>query len=710
MGSYEINVLSVERSQESFDAMNSYELMNILPKIAKSCKINVETMNSFYDMYYEYTSPPDINYMIENIIDYILKDKKFIPRIFIDLQASGKNPWNFYMTKTAPQGSIRTFLTSYKKVYLEVQGNKVNLMIPRGQEIDILDINGIKMKNIKSIYLTTRFYNLQKEFKSSYKYFYIPKKYEEERILIPIELDVKDTEFMNSINEFYNIFPNKFYSYLQFLTILLENNLYNHYINSFIENNQQYILDIKTKKKILFDKVENRNKIALEVIKDNLMKDLIRKYYPKIYLKYFKIIDIINHKTILNSMGNNENIFINDKYKLLLEYKNAYHLNRCPHVSLVRNFRNTSNINKKLIFFNELKNEYIKDIENEKTMYTCRKCNFNMICPHVIIMWKMLLENASMYEIREKLDSFKLRGTEDDKHQNFCKICREVLFDANFEEIQGETYKIIYKDIYNYLWADILLIFPTLRFNTRVNIYNFSSTIVFALLSVITKSKIPDIVNEINIYFSTEKISNNLKFYLLLYVYGYILNLIRVNKSDNNSIKINLEEKVKGNNVSNYAEVILKRFSILHRSIFNIITIQDIETIFTNIYTELAKSDLDFVLKSVNNQLMIIFNEVLINTTFNYSFNIAIITNYINIDEVDNINFIDYELIIEKVLGTKIKAIANGTEVNNYTKVYQPDYLIPVVENYLKMIKKDKIDLYDISENLKGRRIVEPAA
>ena len=83
----------------------------------------------------------------------------------------------------------------------------------------------------------------------------------------------------------------------------------------------------------------------------------------------------------------------------------------------------------------------------------------------------MIMNNASDIEIRTKLDSYRQKN-DNENHQDFCKICSEVLFDSNYEEIQTETYKILYKDIFKYLWSQTLNIFATLKITPKMNIFD----------------------------------------------------------------------------------------------------------------------------------------------------------------------------------------------------------------------------------------------
>ena len=711
MGSYDINILSVEKAAQSFEEMGSYDLMNILPKIARKCKVNIETMNSFYDMYFDYVIPPNIDNIKEILLNYILQDKKMIPYIVLDLESKGTEPWAYYIPKDRPKDTIRLTLLERTKVIVDKGSKTLPLIMPRGQVIDIKSINLIDTKLVKSMYLTLKYYNDKREFTSSYKPYCnerITHSLEEKKYLIPIEFDIDTQEFISMVNNIYKIYPSIFYSKYQFMTITLLNNIILDFLKSLTidDLNTNFITEIKKQRQTIIDTIGNQNSKANEIIKDYIIKDLIRMNDNKIYSQFLSEINIISYNDIFNKMDRKQIEYIMNKYSLLQMFKESMRLNICPHLQLIRKFRQERNINMRMKLYTEIKDGFISNVSETQKFHTCRRCKFNIICPHITTTWEMVMNNISEIEIREKLDSYRNKNDKS-QYQDFCKICNEVLFDANYEEIQSETYRILYKDIFNYLWSQTLNIFATLKITPKINIFDFSSNVVYGILPIITRSKIPEINNEMNRYIEVDELNVKFKCYILLYIYAYILNMIRVSL-DNPSmgyINIKLEEPIKGNNISNYANAMIERFTTIHRSLFNQLVAVDVGEMLITIYTELAKSNSVFSMKRSNNLEAAIFNEIIKNTIFNYSFNIALITDYINIDDSSNINIEEYESIVEKILGMKISAIARGTEINNYLKVYQPNYNISVVEKYKNIIKRNKIPLEEISNILKGRSI-----
>ena len=150
----------------------------------------------------------------------------------------------------------------------------------------------------------------------------------------------------------------------------------------------------------------------------------------------------------------------------------------------------------------------------------------------------------------------------DNRFVSFCKICHDELFDANYDEIAGElsSYKIIYSELYKFTWSKIFEIFPTIKFNPRISPFDFGLYLLYAVFPLLIKSRIPTVEVAVNMYVQTNELSPKLKICLLCYIYGYILNMIRVYiaNPDPRYVKIVLDEGVTSRNTSKYAEIILK--------------------------------------------------------------------------------------------------------------------------------------------------------
>ena len=705
--SVEINVISVETDYVDIIKLTDYERLITLIKIAKVCKIPTESMLAFYDMLYEYKPPPNISSVKEILLNYILQDSHYVPYIILDIHSKAKQPWEYYVPKDPPKNTIRLTLLYRKKVMVDNGITILPLIMPKGQVIDIKNINQKNLNLIKSMFLSVIFHNSQHTHFSITKLHTFP---EYSLDIHPVHFDKTIEDFISLISDVTNIYPKIFYSPYQFVAINAFNNISNNLIEFLGTQNEisaSFIHDLKSKKDYILRSIVNSKNKAKEVIKDYIIKDNIRIYFINTYNKYRSVINTIDYMFVLNNMKNEDKNYVLNEYNRLIEFKTSTRANKCPHLELVKNFRHKQNIIDKKYFYEKLE-QFIANPEEEKKWHTCRRCKFNIICPHIRISWQMIFKNEPALDIRHRLDWY--RGKYDkSQYQDFCKICHELLFDANYEEIEGETYKIIYKAVFKYLWSQVLNLFPSLNFSPKVNIFDFGSIVVYGILPLITRSKNPEVINQMNRYLesSEEHLDIELKGYIILYVYAYILNMIRFNNSnpEHKNVQITFNDESKGTNISNYADVVIKRLVTMHRSTFAQLTTINLGETLITIYTELAKSDSIFTLKRVNNLELIIFDEIIYTTIFNYSFNIATLTDYIDVTILTDTDLVQYEKMVQNILGMNISDIAKGTKSNNYLKVYQPNYNDPSTNLYLDIMKTDKITLEDITKMGRGRTI-----
>ena len=701
-----INVLSVEVSFKGLDSLNDYEMMEILKKMAYNCKVDKEDMRGFYDMYYGYIKPPNINSFKEIIIGYVLKDPKFTPYIELDLSVKSTQPWDYYVPKDPPKGTIRITLLESKKVLVQQSNSKViPLIMPKGQIIDIKSINMLNMDSLNSMFKTVEYYNMKQNVFSLYKLKCMPQKLDvhRSRYSRSVTLSPLAEHFISEINNINTVYREHFNSEYQFISSTMSQKLFLSYMD-YIKNDN---IDTTTLQKLKTTHEYNLKSIIIgnnkskEEIKNYIMKSLIKMHFPKVYKMYRSH---VNYKDMFRKLDSKSINLIEREYKMREDFQNAMAENKCPHLEILRKFRLAKNFKTKRKWYLELK-PFIANPEETKQMHTCKRCKFNLICPHITRSIEGILNNVPGMEIRDKLDDYR-DLMDKSEHQSLCKICTEVLFDTNFDEIQGETYKLIYVEVFKYLWSQALNIFVTLVITPKVNIFDFCSIIVYGILPIITRSVIPQIKNQMNQYIQSGELTPDFKVSIIMYVYAYILNMIRFNISNpkNTYVQIQLEENIKGKNISNYAEAIVSRFMTIHRSLFNQLGDFNVSELFITIYTELAKSDSIFAMEQVNSLEAVIFNEVIKNTIFNYSYQIATIMGKVDTNN-NELNIFEYEDMVNEILGMKISDIARGRANNTYLQVYQPSYDIPAVKKYQSIISKPKLKLKDLPRLSKGRSI-----
>ena len=700
-----IRIINVEKGYKDLITIDDYDLRELLTELSEGCNLKLSEMLSFADSIYNYKIPPKIDSFKENVINYILTDQKMIPHIQLDLITKGNKPWEYYVPKSEPKNSLRIRLTSRKKVSFTYLDQKVFLIMPEREIIDILKINSIDISDYKSLYLTTKYYKDQNNsaLEKDKKYDKVVVSYENK--MIPVELDYNYQVFVSDINSVYkNKYSNIFYSEKQFIAdtdISLFQGLidfvYNKEIdpyllsklkNDYIDKEQTYINNINRYK------AENKNAS---------IKYLIKKYFPDTYnmnprnnyLQMFRQINDKNQKLILK------------EYDAIMEYKKMSKNNNCIHKVLVRDMRNARTVKEKKYKYKDILSLIANPNEKNK-MHTCKKCSFNIICPHITETIKIIFNNGSQDDYDRALEKYK-NPIIVSEFESFCKICNEKLYDFNFEEIREETYNITFKEIFKYIWSQGINIFSNLKVTPKINVFDFCSFMIYNILPIMTKSKVIIVSEEINNFLKTNELTVSMKGIIIMYIYGFILNMIRVNitNPDKTYVRVRFSDMEKEKDISKYADEIVKKFQTIHRSVFNQLTNTDIGQNLIDIYIELASSNISFSIKRINSLETIIFNEIIQDTIFNYSLYISTLTNFIDIPRDEIISITDYENIIEKILGTTVTSLANNPKKNTYLNVYQPDYENEKsVQIYNTIMKKEKLNFSDLKQIQRGRSII----
>ena len=699
-----INVLRYENNSINLESLNTLELMDILKKMSYNCKIDDENMRGFYDMFERDNKPPSINSFDEILINYILSDSDSIPYVKLDVSVNSTQLWDYYTPKDVPVDTVRISLLQPKRVLvLRDNDTTIPLIMPRGQTVDISSINLIKVDEIRSIFNTVKHRQIKKRMYPNHGlirqisglYTPEPLKY--------IELDEYMNHFVNEINSVSPIYGKGFTSIYQFISTTLSRNLILKYINYIHEDKidptilQHLRMDTDFRKKNALNNI-NRSK---EEIKSFALKNLIKTHFPQTYYPHNPR---NTYHDLFKQMSDKSIAFIQREYEVQEDYKLAVDANRCPHLEILRRFRLTKDFKMRRKWYLELK-PFISNPSETKGYHTCKRCKFNIICPHITQSIDSILNNVPSIEIRDKLEWYRNK-MDGGKYQYLCRICSEVLFDINIEEIQGETYKLLYKDIFKYLWAQTLNIYSTLHITPKVNIFDFCSIIVYGILPIITRSSIPEIKHKMNLYLHTGDFDIEFKIYIVLYIYAYVLNMIRFNISHSKStyVQIQLDENVRGRDISNYAKVVVARFLTIHRPLFSQVADIDSANLLITIYTELVKNDSAFSMVIVNSLETIVFNEVVKNTLFNYSLRIATMTGKVDIKNSE-LSVSNYENMVNDILGMRILDISRGKVKNTYHKLYQPSYDRPEVKLYQSVLSKSTIKLKDLKLINKGRSI-----
>lgn len=692
-----INVISIQQVFQDLSDIRDVDRHYLLEDIAKSLPIERETVLAFDVMYYDYKSPIKVNSFKELLIEQVLLSKNYTPKVKLDLTAKGNEPWVYYIPKEIPKNTMRTVLPIKKKILYDSGDKEKYIMAPKGQIIDVININGLQIKdNLKSMFMSVKF---------GKEYYYTKNKNKincnniiisnEKTMLTSIKLDSNYESFINNFKDFVN-FPDKYYYEESFVSNVISNNL----LNPLLQFLDESYVDNKYIKMLINQKENDIKRVAIQKEKDK--KNVELKIYSNIIYNNFgdkyKIKGRLS--TILSNLPRDVRKYVEDEYRKKVIYNQSIINNKCPHVKIYQKMNKTKSFIQKKKLLEELET-YMQNPNEVKKHITCKKCKFNIICPHLYIMTKLQISNRSGMSIRQALHTY-VDPLIDNKYKSFCKICHDEIYDANYDEIQSEfaSYKVIYTEMYKFTWSKLFEIFTTLKFVPRINPFDFGLYILFAIFPLLVKSKIPTVEIAINTYIQTSELTPKLKIIVLCYIYAYILNIIRVYISDPNPryVKIILQENISSRNTSKYAEAILNRFNGMYRSIYNLTEGINIQELFTEIYMNIAQVGKNFFLETTGNVDAIVFNKIIHNTTFNYAFHIGALLKDIKISIKPTV--VDYEKSIEDILGKTVNSITRGINRFDYSNIY-----IPKTDESITRIYDKELTIKNVMKSMKGRAI-----
>lgn len=665
-----INVISVQQGLQDLSDVRDLDRYDLLTQMAKETKQDKETMLAFDEMYYDYTPFPSVKTFTDILLRYVLLQKKYTPTIKMDLDAQGNTPWAYFIPKEIPEGVVRTTLPVRKRVIVEYGSEKpTTVIIPEGQLVDIIKINNKDVKKfIKSLFLTSEYVSIYSSQKN--KNLINCNKIKESRLLIdlkPIKLDPNYNGFLKSFKDF-NIFRDNYYFEESFVSDIIRLQLRQF----FIEYIEDYNIPEEAYTKILNEKKNTEKYVALtkeknkNIVTKSIYINIIRNNFQDKYRTTGRL------SSILSELPKDVRKYVDDEYTKKTTFIQATVDNKCPHVKIYKDMNKKVALKDKARLLRQLE-PFMANRNERHKFITCNKCNFDIICPHLYKFIKLQIDNRAGMSIRRALEMY-IDPLIDNHYISYCKICHEDLFESNYDEIETEftSYKVIYSELYKFTWSKCLEIFTTLKFNPKISPYDFGNYIVFSMFPIFIKSKHTLTNQEINVYVQKGQVDPLLKVIVLCYIYGYLLNVIRAYIADPSTrfIKITLDEGISSRNVSKYAEAFLRRFEGIHRPIFNQVGDVNIQELFLEIYTYIAKEGKNFSIETTSNTNALVYYKIINNTTFLYALHIANLLNYVNMGLKPTVD--EFEKLIEKVLGKTVSSIVHGHKQFNYSDIYIP--------------------------------------
>lgn len=513
-----------------------------------------------------------------------------------------------------------------------------------------------------------------------------------------------ETKYLDIFNKYIPIKINNYYSDSTYTTLknLAFLDIYN-YIKLYGEDNEYVSIKLKEIQN-KFNKLQEINLNQISLIQNKLKLNKYELICKKIFPNLFNI----THKDNLFNKSVPFNInLLSKKYKdiILIEYTkyvnfiNSYYLNKCEHKSFLQSF----NINPNNETFDNLK-PYINLSKKDK-IFTCKKCSFDILCPHKYELYSQLLAlnddpedkeySIRQYIIRKYMANTPINFT------YYCKYCSEeigksidaeqyVKFNGDrkinsnvVDELQKKIYVMISYILTNYVQINNLIIKKKQLINIVLDqIIDPINTISINLYKAKTNSE--------------EVIDYTLSINITIYIFATILTLATQYKEINiitNKIKIGGLVKTK-QNIDQLKNNFKNAFDdIIQYQAYNINSIKlqhkSIQNLLLEYYRNVAKQNvyiqMDASVKQIN-----ILDFIMADPIYNYIY-------YINRIYNKKIKFDDIAYLLNKkpenfltIYNTKKidKELINDLYTNIYDKIKIPFNIkleIKSDEDYIKL-------------------------
>lgn len=229
-------------------------------------------------------------------------------------------------------------------------------------------------------------------------------------------------QFLKRLSGIYDI--NQFH-YNQIMTDLVEIaqfNLWEHVFIQGFDSDYDNMMDILQKEK-------ERATMSLQMQHDHNERYIRNMEYVHIIKEKYgqekvKTLDV--NKDVLPQLKKAERDFIESEHAKRKKEEQKLKDNDCEHIQHVENLRTMTQRDSMIAEYNLLKPFIGKKVENGFPL--CKKCEFPLVCQHVIEEMDLNIAKMSPKVIREKLMTFVGDASIEDKY--FCKYCGEHILDV----------------------------------------------------------------------------------------------------------------------------------------------------------------------------------------------------------------------------------------------------------------------------------------
>lgn len=274
--------------------------------------------------------------------------------------------------------------------------------------------------------------------------------------------------------------------------------------------------------------------------------------------------------------------------------------NKCPHVRLAKRLREATSAETAATVMRDLA-KYLDTPATESkrpsrqngasqpprpdSWLMCRNCGYRAICPHVRELVALEGRRASYDEIRTRLSKYAVRVPGlSDSYSSYCRICSERVAEIFEEDEEADTSRAgrfgnLDSGLRARIWSVALAAARNIRFATPTDERQFASVVadvIFPLLMAAEEAvakkgrrrRAPKKTGDGDAFEDDEELDPRTHLYIILFVYAYILDLVRATK-DARSQEISFIGVKVGSKEGVYAEKMLQLVAREHSGVIS---------------------------------------------------------------------------------------------------------------------------------------------
>ena len=306
-----------------------------------------------------------------------------------------------------------------------------------------------------------------------------------------------------------------------------------------------------------------------------------QRYLIIIQQKFGNIANDISHKLEKNNQLDEPNSVLkllpdaaarklveSEYLKMELKWKGTIN-NKCEHVKLVYKLMHINNIHNRYEILNQLRSTYYKsqvdpDPNNNHDMISCKVCGYNIICPHTDNMIEMQYNKRSYGVILEFLQKYSVKvGVDENDLDGFssyyCKICNEFISKLYETKERDDTFRIYENSpVQKIMWFESLKAINNVVFSKLVDVKTVAKTIIDYCYPIYKKIE-TNIIKSTKFRYDENNIPPEVNMYIIIIIYAYILNMIRLSYGSTNTDieKLGFRDVPRNSKMSKYAESII---------------------------------------------------------------------------------------------------------------------------------------------------------